>query len=106
MSGPRDSGGATARAEIGYRHVRTVMGATFMGLAVLYVVTLNVLHAVHTTPAGCPAAAATTWVDVVHAWVFPVLVFLAGLALFNRAAFGDLVSTAKSLLPGRAPPAP
>ena len=70
------------------RHFRTSLGALFMALGALTVLAGRWLEPTHT---GC----ATTWVEVIHKFAFPALLFLGGMALFNRTAFGDLVEGGK-----------
>ncbi len=73
------------------KHVRTIVGILFMVLGAGSVIGARWLEPVH-------AACASSWVEVASHYGFPSLLFLGGLAMFNRAAFGDIVDGAKSLV--------
>lgn len=79
------------------RHMRTAVGVVFMLLGAVSVIGARWLE-----PGR--AACATSWVEVVQHYGFPSLLFLGGLALFNREAFGDIVGTAKSMVRRRRSP--
>ncbi len=72
------------------KHMRTASGIAFMGLGTLAVLGARWLEPGH-------SACAVSWVEVVHRYGFPALLFLGGLAMFNRAAFGDLVAGTTAL---------
>jgi hypothetical protein len=66
------------------RHLRTGAGIAFMALGAAAVLGARWLEPNY-------SACAVSWVEVAHRYGFPALLFLGGLAMFNRAAFGDLV---------------
>lgn len=85
---------------LGARHVRTVMGMGLMLFSVGFVVLDKILAVRIKVALPCPASV----IEVVHVWIFPVLLFFGGLALFSREAFSDLLGGAKALVGRRPPP--
>lgn len=70
------------------RHVRTIMGALLMILSVVFVgISVILGH-----------ASVTSYLELIHVWLFPILIFLSGLALFYRPAFKDIVSEGRRLI--------
>lgn len=80
---------------LGYRHIRTASGLLFMLAAVGLVFYEFFLDG--RTKEVC----VNSWMDFAHDYAFPGAMFLSGLMLFNRMAFGDLMSTAKGFIPGQ-----
>lgn len=81
------------------RHVRTLVGIGLMLFSVAFVVLDKILQ-IRTAQTLCAASI----VEVVHAWLFPVLLFGGGLLLFSRDAFLDLVGGTGRLLRRRNAP--
>jgi len=78
------------------------MGIGLMLFSVGFVVLDKVLAVKIKIAVPCPASV----IEVVHVWIFPVLLFFGGMALFSRDAFSDLAGAAKSLVGRGAPPPP
>jgi hypothetical protein len=64
------------------RELRTIMGVILMLLSPIFVVTTMIFG---------PNTPVTSWLEIVHVLLYPVLLFLSGFALFNRTAFNDVV---------------
>lgn len=71
------------------RHLRTLAGLGFMLFSLGFVLLTRFVR-----PDATPCAATVT--EVVHEWLFPVLLFAGGLALFNRHAFNDVWTAGRS----------
>lgn len=73
------------------KHFRTASGILFMLLGAAAVLGGRWLEP---SSQGCAAS----WVEFAHRYAFPALLFLGGMALFNRAAFGDLLDGGKQVV--------
>lgn len=78
------------------RHYRTIIGIALMAFALLFVITNTILTLVVTKTASPKCVA--SWVEFAHEWVFPIMLFAAGFALYNKEAFREVVGAGRSLV--------
>lgn len=85
----------TANESLGYRHLRTGVGLLFMIAGPAFVIAGHIINILPATQC------ASNWADTAQEYGFPIVLFMGGLLLFNRAAFGDLVAAGKGLIPSK-----